>query len=59
MELGDKEKFVKEFVSGYIEGHDLEAMEEAQLHDKIVQVEGYAAAQYDMLLMLIEGSIDD
>ncbi len=59
MVLGDKETFVKEFVAGYIAGHDLEIMEEAQMHDKIVQVEGYASAQYDMLLMQIEGSHDD
>jgi len=58
MQLGDKETFVKEYVAGYIAGHDLEIMEEAQMHDKIVQVEGYASGQYDMLSMLIGGHND-
>jgi hypothetical protein len=59
MELGDKETFVKDYVKGYIDGHDLESMEESQMHDKVIQVEGYAAAQYDMILMQIEGNKDD
>jgi hypothetical protein len=59
MQLGDKEEFVKEFVRGYLDGHDIEEMEPEQMHDNITRVEGFAEGVYQSLLNLKEMVVEE
>ena len=52
MDLSNKEKFVEQFVKGFIDGHDLEEWNPEEIEEKINEVTGYAKAQFDMFKIM-------
>lgn len=52
MELGDKDSFVQEYIKGYLDGHDIELLNENEMNDKINQIQGYAEATFNMIQIM-------